>query len=141
MAKVDIKLKCDKCGNEFRHQHYCINRSDAENYKNWAVETITVCPECYKKQQSENIVNEFNLPELKGTEKQINYANNLRFKWIKNDLQDFREIYKKWENSDDEMKTALKNRVNELLPKIRAKYWNIAILALNDAKKIIEIFE
>lgn len=53
MAVALVNCKCEVCGKEFTHKHNCTNRSEAERYEEWAVDNITVCPECYRKEQRE----------------------------------------------------------------------------------------
>ena len=96
MAKASIKLVCEKCGREFVHEKICYNRSDANNYEDWASRNITICPDCYKAEmqaaeakkraeQSAEAAEEakkLSLPALTGSEKQVAWANTLRHKML-----------------------------------------------------------
>ena len=85
MAKVSITLVCKDCGESFRHEKICRNRSEANDYENWAESHITQCPTCYKKEmraiQRENdakALEGINLPVLEGTERQVKWAEDIR---------------------------------------------------------------
>lgn len=90
MAIAEVELVCAECGKKFRHRAKCYNRRDANKYEEWAAYAITMCPECYKKHKQEEErtktlqeavawAQEFNLPELKGTEKQVAWAEIIRY--------------------------------------------------------------
>jgi len=95
MARAMINLKCEKCGKEFTHiKHGCYNRSDANQYENWAKSAITTCPDCWKEEQEIKKLAEreketvksaeiaqscpWQLPALQGSEKQIKWAADIR---------------------------------------------------------------
>ncbi len=73
--------------------------SERERMLKW-YEHSAVCPKCYKEkreqekklheEQKEIAKNEFNLPKLEGSEKQIAWANNLRLRFIASHLQSVR---------------------------------------------------
>ncbi|MGI6169911.1 MAG: hypothetical protein ACOYI4_09505 [Christensenellales bacterium] len=88
MAKASVTLTCTKCGKEFVHeQKNCGNRRDANNYEEWAIQNIDLCPECYgekKRAEHANKVEkkaaELRLPKItSGTEKQIAWAEKIRY--------------------------------------------------------------
>lgn len=92
MARVKIELVCECCGEKFTHIHFCNNRDDAYSYEEWAKKNITVCSECYtknneaeekakqeeEKAKQEEAQKNLNLVELAGTEKQIAWATDIR---------------------------------------------------------------
>lgn len=87
MSMVDLRIKCEGCGEMFRHRKACQNRDAAADYEDWARENITLCPACYR-EGMERIQMEKDaaaiaekgliLPEIDGTEKQIAWANKIR---------------------------------------------------------------
>lgn len=89
MALAKVELTCKKCGEKFEHRRNCRNRADAESYAAWAAENIDTCPGCYasakKAAEMEMIAAQaakFGFPELIGSEKQIAWANRIRYKRI-----------------------------------------------------------
>ena len=89
MAKVKIELFCKECGKEFTHSHVCASRGDADSYEEWALKNIKVCPDCRKKEQQEERLKqiekntkEFGLVDLKGSERQVKWALEIRHKFF-----------------------------------------------------------
>lgn len=90
MATGTVKTICGHCGKEFEAFKKFYKREEADKWEEWAKENVTMCPECYAKQKKEEelkrIVDEkskYAFPELAGrSESQINYALNLRDKYI-----------------------------------------------------------
>lgn len=90
MAVAEVKLVCEKCGESFRYRRKVMNRSAADNLEEWTRENMTVCPDCYRKMEIEAERQRINeiienmdkpaLPELKGTEKQVKWATDIRNK-------------------------------------------------------------
>lgn len=88
MAKVRMKIKCEKCGCEFIHTREFAKRSEADNYEEWAAENIKICNKCHKHEKENKEVEEAleilksypELCELNGTEKQVAWANKIRAK-------------------------------------------------------------
>lgn len=92
MAKIDLELQCEDCGKMFRHTKIVRNRADAESYKEWAQDNITICPQCYseamrrkrreeldqKTQEAHSDIDGIELVDLTGTEKQIKWADDIR---------------------------------------------------------------
>lgn len=81
MALARTDIVCEECGNTFTYRKKCANRKDADYVEEWAMENITLCPECYKKLQKENIAyqNEKDgFPPLIGSEKQNSWAETIR---------------------------------------------------------------
>lgn len=86
MRMIDLRIKCESCGEVFRHRKACQNRDAAADYEDWAREHITVCPTCYRygmerldMQKNAEIISAkgVTLPEIDGTEKQIKWANKI----------------------------------------------------------------
>jgi len=94
MAMVSIMIKCKSCGNEFKHQKKCYNRSAAEDYEKWAMDNITLCPRCYIEMENQKYLRECmeiindtiedqrDFVDLRGTEKQIDWASEIRIKSV-----------------------------------------------------------
>lgn len=90
MARAIAKCTCAKCGEKFEKVHFGYNRKDADQWKEWAEENCTICPDCWRKLQQEEdaakaaeIIERFSLPEITGkSEKQIKFANDLRNKLL-----------------------------------------------------------
>lgn len=53
MAKAVAICKCAVCGKTFEKEAYKQNRRQANDWEKWAEENITVCPQCYAKEQRE----------------------------------------------------------------------------------------
>lgn len=101
MAKAEVKIICKKCGNRFTWSNIYHSRKDADAAEIWAKQNITLCPECRKKEyikeqqalapeyakKAAEILSDYKLPVLTGTEKQIAYATSLRDKFIANDIR------------------------------------------------------
>ena len=91
MAKATAKCTCAKCGKIFEVTKICYNRQDANQFEDYAVRTYTECRDCYQErmnkenaEKAKNIIEKYGFPAaIEGTsEKQINYANNLRDKYL-----------------------------------------------------------
>ena len=87
MARVKIECTCKVCGEKFTHIKTKYNREQADSYEEWAKEHITICPDCFRRNETETEINKaeskYQLPELTGkSEKQIAYARKLRAEYI-----------------------------------------------------------
>lgn len=93
MAKAKVTLTCSRCGSEFEWTKSCKSRKEADSAEEWALANVLVCPDCWKKAKQakeqaaedkklNNIISVRELPELKGTEKQIAYAEILRERYL-----------------------------------------------------------
>ena len=90
MALAKVMCKCAACGNEFEFRKKLRNRKEADSFEAWAVENITECFDCRQKRrqaerEQENLkaaakAKEIGLPELKGSTKQIDWAESIRMK-------------------------------------------------------------
>lgn len=97
MAKATVKLICATCGANFEISKICYNRKDADNWEAYMSDrTDCTCSECYKKAKQaereaekqafvEKFYSKLDLPKIEGvSEKQINFAEDLRIKFIYN---------------------------------------------------------
>ena len=85
MAKVQVECKCEKCGKHFTVTAIKQNRRDADSFEQWAINHITLCPECSTQARREEErqrtapANELiGNTELSGTEKQVAWATDIR---------------------------------------------------------------
>jgi DNA-directed RNA polymerase subunit RPC12/RpoP len=51
MAKATAECKCVECGTTFTKTKTCYNRTEANNWEQWAVDNYTQCPSCWGKEQ------------------------------------------------------------------------------------------
>lgn len=101
MARGTAECTCEKCGKTFvKYSYNCRNRSEADRWEEWAKGNYTLCPECYREQQKADnaqkasvLIAELGLPEITGkSEKQIQYASNLRNKELVSRPEQARKI-------------------------------------------------
>lgn len=135
MAWYEIK---GICGHTFRKQLYG-KTSSRLSYVEWANNNLE-CPDCYKagiekkrQEQADKAKQEAikeNLPELEGSEKQIQWAETIR----KSKIEAIRELAGKISNEDNcltdrqkqtkqEIIDLLKNKMNQLKSKKSAKWF------------------
>ena len=91
MAKATAKCTCAKCGKIFEVTQICYNREEANRFEDYAERNYTECRDCYRDriakenaEKAKNIIEKYGFPAaIEGkSEKQINYANNLRDKYL-----------------------------------------------------------
>lgn len=90
MARAIAECTCAKCGANFEKVQFRPNRKMADEWKEWAEENCTTCPDCWQKEKQEKdaaksaeIIERFSLPEITGkSEKQIKFAADLRTKLL-----------------------------------------------------------
>lgn len=95
MAVGTVTRICEKCGKEYEIRKKFMNRREAdswEEYMNGFEKTNGLCRECYhEKMEAERATKEaedaakieqFNMVELNGSEKQIAWANKIRTRLI-----------------------------------------------------------
>lgn len=152
MSRVKLKIKCDKCGNIFEHIHYCRNTTEAEGYEQWALKNITTCSVClandYKadrQKEIEKFEQKWNLSQLKGSEKQIRWARDIRYDRLheladKNIYATIKLINGLSENDIDvKMLQKINMSLNEYVDMLRQKFKHrICMLTSNSAKEIID---
>lgn len=86
MARAIANCKCKVCGAEFQKIKYnCWNRTDANNWVDYAEGHYETCDECKRKERqeeakksAEELTERLQLPELSGTEKQVEWAKSIR---------------------------------------------------------------
>ncbi len=86
MARAIAECTCATCGAKFEKVQFRPNSKMANEWKTWAEENCTTCPDCWHKEKQEKdaakaaeIIERFNLPEITGkSEKQIKFANDMR---------------------------------------------------------------
>lgn len=108
MAKATAHCICRKCGKEFTVEKTCYNRTMANEFESYASNHYDECPDCYRARMAEERAKEakkreeqiakYELPELKGSEKQVAWAKSLRMKTILDDSR--------YESVDEAVKTA-----------------------------------
>lgn len=92
MSLGKAECTCKSCGATFIKSKNCRNTREAAEYVSFAADYFDECPHCYssriKKEREENadaIIKKYNLPDITGvSEKQINYAVDLRNKYLAN---------------------------------------------------------
>ena len=85
MAIARTTLTCTICGKSFEIRKECFNRTQADEYIEWATKRIDTCPECYKaamQAAEDEQIAVYHLPELTGSEKQIKWATSIRRKCV-----------------------------------------------------------
>ena len=94
MAKAEAYCTCTKCGAKFIRIGYQTSVKAANEWKEWAEGYFDTCNDCYQaeKEEKENkkhqeMVDEYSLPDLSGTEKQIAWANKIRDEKIEGCVQ------------------------------------------------------
>ncbi len=152
MSRVKLKIKCDKCGNIFEHVHYCRNTTEAEGYEQWALKNITTCSICLtndyeadRKRKIETFEQKWHLSQLKGTEKQIRWARDIRYNYL-HELTDENikttiQLINGLSENDIDMKALQKINMslNEYVDMLRQKFKRrICMLTSNSAKEIID---
>lgn len=157
MAMATAKCTCEKCGEEFEIYKKCYNRRDADEFEEYAAAHYTECRKCYRARvaaanvdKAKAVIEKYNMPTITGaSEKQINYANTLRDKYLANisDSKIEKAIYL---ISDDKCKQKMQEladkRFNGDLEKARFAMFvnydlddNIAVLLTeSNAGKIID---
>ena len=90
MAKAKAICTCRTCGNKFEVVKNCFNRSDADNFEQYAKETYTECKDCYRARieeenasKAKTIIEKYGFPTITGvSDKQTDYANRLRDEYL-----------------------------------------------------------
>lgn len=83
MARSKLTLTCQTCGQEFERITFHRNRSDANQYDDWARENITECPDCYNRRLYAEQDAIYHFPPITGvSNKQIQYAETVRTRYV-----------------------------------------------------------
>lgn len=85
MAKAIANCTCRICGKEFIKTAFKRNRTEADNWREWAEDYFDECSECYterRKSENEKLIESLGLPamEMKGSEKQIIWATEIKIR-------------------------------------------------------------
>lgn len=100
MAVGKVTCTCSKCGKEIVLTKKFFKREDANNWEEYMKESNDfVCYECKKadekekmRQAMEEMEKDLELPKLEGSEKQVRWARELRYKFLKS-LKTYRKKY------------------------------------------------
>ena len=100
MAVGKVTCTCSKCGKEIVLTKKFFKREDANNWEKYMKESNDfVCYECKKadekekmRQAMEEMEKDLELPKLEGSEKQVRWARELRYKFLKS-LKTYRKKY------------------------------------------------
>lgn len=153
MARAIAQCTCSKCGAKFEKVHFGYNRKDADQWKEWAEETLDTCPDCWWKEQQEKnaakaaeAISELHLPEIVGkSERQIQYAADLRNKAVINSATRAKlEKIIKLLNSDKYKEIAEQQgiSVEEAVGKMMQRRWQhpklIKVVTSGEAREIID---
>lgn len=130
MAKAIAICKCATCGQEFEVTAIKPSRRDADSWEKWAVDHYDECHSCYearkKAQQEEESrkaaadAKEAGLPELKGSEKQIAWAEKIRMSFVTKIDEEIEFTIADEEQEEVDILTAFKAWV---LKKDEARFW------------------
>ena len=93
MAKATVTCTCCECGKSFTASKILASRDQANNWEEWAKSNIIQCDDCREKEREEEkaaanakaaeAAKEFELPELSGSPRQIEWANTIRVAYFK----------------------------------------------------------
>lgn len=97
MAVGKVTCTCSKCGKEIVLTKKFFKREDANNWEEYMKESNDfICYECKKadekekmRQAMEEMEKDLELPKLEGSEKQVRWARELRYKFLR-DLKTYR---------------------------------------------------
>ena len=106
------------CGHKGEIEVY--GKADKRNYI-VSMKERDLCPECYKKQQQEITIKETKesgFPELSGSEKQIDWANQIRIKASK-DLSNIEKNARQWELLKSLNRTPIDTEIEEIQKEIK----------------------
>lgn len=140
MAKGKIEGICCVCGEGTTKEKFFSKRSEADAWESYMKDTELICAECWKREQEESLLSsvkevviQFSLPypELKGSEKQVSWANRIRAEYIHalheayKDLSALNPQHAVW-NSDEPKAKAMQTAnapLLALLQSTKAKDW------------------
>lgn len=117
MAVGKVTCTCSKCGKEIVLTKKFFKREDANNWEEYMKESNDfVCYECKKadekekmRQAMEEMEKDLELPKLEGSEKQVRWARELRYKFLKS----FKTYRKKYEMVS----------LEDINSMVQAKFW------------------
>ena len=126
-------VECEKCGEEFRVQLYGKIKD-----REWKIDNYTwICEDCKAKMAEEaaKVAKESGLPELKGSAKQIAWAEQIRQGILNQKINQYRAAFQKELDPENE-------EVKKALDAVRNKEWapwwiNHRSYSINDLIEII----
>ena len=152
MAKGEITKTCAKCGKRFTRAKDFFKRADATRWEIWAESNINLCEDCSKAIAAEKTLREalvfakeINLPVLEGSDKQVAWAEKIRYTVLKDFDPEVRELLRKsiigFEESDVNMDAL--NAAGITLEELSRQYRNefdrqALMLSSTSAKEIID---
>lgn len=90
MARTKLTCTCEKCGTTFVKWIYGYNSRDASSRADYLEGYYTMCDECRRDEErakelvaAEKVEQQYNLPELEGTERQISWGRVCRGKVVR----------------------------------------------------------
>lgn len=124
MAKATAICTCRKCGAKFEKYTTKTTRREADSWVEWAERTFDLCPDCEREERAEQLKEQSEaagLPELKGSTKQIVWAESLRSEYITRS-EDMMKVY---EAKGDTKNAAIFEQVRDytLKNKTDAGWW------------------
>lgn len=162
MAVAKVICTCDTCGKEFEYRRKGLaNRAAADSFEEWAKDHINECPDCRAKRKLEEakaqavedakLVENYDitLPELKGSEKQIKWATDIRAKFlaetIKDKIYDVKKVQSyAMKNIPDDFKKQLNDQgmtVDEYLEAMKKKSYIKKIMIMTTESSASEIID
>ena len=128
MAKATAFCTCEICGNEFQKTKQLASKQ-IDSWVDWVKENITICPECELEQVLTDIANDKELPQLKGTPKQIKWAFSIRktaLTHIENDRKVLHEVFNTTDfdkEKRDQIFEYYEQTINEIKQNCNADFW------------------
>ena len=129
MAIAKATCTCATCGQQFEVRVVKYNSREARSFEKWAEENITECRDCESKRiaaehevenaKATETAKNSGWPELKGTQKQIAWAETCRANMIKTVC----EFYDDFFDTDEQNEYARKIVSEILLTKTEASWW------------------
>lgn len=110
MAKAYATCTCAHCGEEFVVTATRYSRKEADSWEKWAATHYDCCDECAAKMRAEENARcaaaaaEMGLPSLKGSAKQIAWAEKIRFDFVAAVDKAFDELLERYEKQKAEGK-------------------------------------
>lgn len=140
MAKARAICTCTHCGAEFEVTAITRNSTEKQNWKEWAEKYYDTCRDCWKKQKNARIAEEteqLGLPQLTGSENQINWAMEIRL-GIAKELEEIIYGAKKNTRNSKETIATMEQCYSWIIEQRESRYWidnrNTApIMMMNDA--------
>lgn len=146
MAKAMATCKCATCGCEFTKMTVKPNRREADSWETWAANYYDECDNCRQKRlaaereeesrKAAEDARELNLPELKGSEKQVAWAERIRMEFIQSADKQIREVAECPRSSRMSV-SDLESFKEWILKKTEASWWIDKRGAMWDMRQVI----